>query len=46
MAKMSDAKLDKLFEGMSRETARKVANQGSPKSKTKTTKKKVVKKKK
>ena len=28
--KMSDAKLDKLFEGMSRETAKKVANQGSP----------------
>lgn len=31
--KMSDEKLDKLFEGMSRETARKVANQGSPKAK-------------
>ena len=29
--KMSDEKIDKLFEGMSRETARKVANQGSPK---------------
>ena len=28
--KMSDEKLDKLFEGMSSETARKVANQGSP----------------
>lgn len=25
-----DEKLEKLFEGMSRETARKVANQGSP----------------
>lgn len=45
MAKISDEKLDKLFEGMSRETARKVANQGSPKSRTKTTpKKKTVKK--
>lgn len=45
MAKMSDEKLDKLFEGMSRETARKVANQGSPKSRVKSTstKKKVVK---
>lgn len=41
MAKLSDEKLDKLFEGMSREVARKVNNQGSPK---KTTKKKVVKK--
>ena len=30
--KMSDEKIDKLFEGMSRETARKVANQGSPKT--------------
>ena len=29
---MTDEKIDKLFEGMSRETARKVANQGSPKS--------------
>ena len=29
--KMNDEKIDKLFEGMSRETARKVANQGSPK---------------
>lgn len=29
--KISDANIDKLFEGMSRETARKVANQGSPK---------------
>lgn len=36
--KMSDDKLDKLFEGMSRETARKVANQGSPKSKKTITK--------
>lgn len=43
MAKISDEKLDKLFEGMSRETAKKVNNQGSP-SKKKTTKKKVVKK--
>ena len=30
--KMSDKNIDKLFEGMSRETARKVANQGSPKT--------------
>lgn len=30
--KMSDKNIDKLFEGMSRETARKVANQGSPKA--------------
>lgn len=37
--KMSDDKLDKLFEGMSRETARKVANQGSPKSRKPITKK-------
>ena len=29
---MSDEKIDKLFEGMSKETARKVANQGSPKA--------------
>ena len=29
---MTDKNIDKLFEGMSRETARKVANQGSPKS--------------
>ena len=29
--KMSDPNLDKLFEGMSKEAARKVANQGSPK---------------
>ena len=36
MAKMSDKNIDKLFEGMSRETARKVANQGSPKPKKKT----------
>ena len=28
--KMSDKNIDKLFEGMSRETAKKVANQGSP----------------
>ena len=42
--KMSDKELDKLFEGMSRETARKVANQGSPKEK-KPAKKQVAKKK-
>lgn len=36
---MSDKNIDKLFEGMSRETARKVANQGSPKSKKQATKK-------
>ena len=29
-----DEKLEKLFEGMSRETARKVANQGSPTKRT------------
>ena len=28
--KISDEKLDKLFEGMSREAARAVANQGCP----------------
>ena len=41
--KMTDENIDKLFEGMSRETARKVANQGSPKkpvTKKKTTTKK------
>ena len=41
--KMTDEKLDKLFEGMSRETAKKVANQGCPKkpaTRKKTTKKK------
>ena len=43
---MSDGKLDKLFEGMSREAARKVANQGSPKSRGKATKKTVKKSKK
>ena len=37
--KMSDKNLDKLFEGMSRETAKKVANQGSPKKQKPTTKK-------
>lgn len=37
--KMSDDKLDKLFEGMSRETARKVSNQGSPKGRKPITKK-------
>lgn len=36
--KISDEKLDKLFEGMSREAARAVANQGCP------TKKATVKK--
>ena len=36
-----DEKLEKLFEGMSRETARKVANQGCPKKKV--TPKKTVK---
>ena len=44
--KMSDAKLDKLFEGMSRETARKVANQGSPKKRPSATPKKSTKGKK
>lgn len=44
-----DEKLEKLFEGMSRETARKVANQGSPTKRTapkKTTAKKANTKKK
>lgn len=36
--KMTDEKLDKLFEGMSRETARKVANQGCPTSRKPKTK--------
>ena len=30
MKMKDDEKLEKLFEGMSRETARKIANQGSP----------------
>lgn len=38
-----DEALEKLFEGMSRETARKVANQGSP-TKRETVKKTKVKK--
>lgn len=42
--KMTDEKIDKLFEGMSKETARKVANQGSPTKKT-TVKKTTTKKK-
>ena len=46
MKMADDPKLEKLFEGLSRETARKVANQGSPRKKdvvkkpTKNTKKK------
>lgn len=46
MKMKDDPELEKLFEGMSRETARKVANQGSPRKKeklkktTKNTKKK------
>lgn len=41
---MTDEKNDKLFEGMSRETARKVANQGSPKAqRTRTATKKKAK---
>lgn len=42
MKMKDDEKLEKLFNGMSRETARKVANQGSPtlgKAKKKPTKK-------
>lgn len=39
-----DEKLEKLFEGMSRETARKIANQGCPKSKKPVAKKKTAKK--
>lgn len=49
MKMKDDEKLEKLFEGMSRETARKVANQGSPTKKTppkKTTVKKANTKKK
>ena len=42
MAKMSDTKLDALFEKMSRETANKMNGTHPPKPK-KTTKKKVVK---
>lgn len=41
--KITDEKLDKLFEGMDRETAKKVANQGCPTKRT-TTKKTPVKK--
>lgn len=44
--KMTDEKLDKLFEGMSRETARKVANQGSPTTRKAVTKKRTTKGKK
>ena len=44
MAKMSDPKIDALFEKMSRETADKMNGTHPPKSKAK--KKKVVKKKK
>ena len=43
MKMKDDAQLEKLFEGMSRETARRVANQGSPTKRT-TTKKATVKK--
>lgn len=43
MKMKDDPKLEKLFEGMSRETARKVANQGSPRKKENV--KKTVKKK-
>ena len=38
-----DAQLEKLFEGMSQETARKIANQGSP-TKRATVKKTTVRK--
>ena len=44
MAKMSDAKLDALFEKMSAGTADKMTGTHPPKPKKKTTKKKVVKK--
>lgn len=45
MKMADDPKLEKLFEGMSRETARKVANQGSPRKKeTKKTTKNIKKK--
>ena len=43
MKMKDDANLEKLFEGMSRETARKVANQGCPTKRT-TAKKAPVKK--
>lgn len=49
MKMKDDEQLEKLFEGMSRETARKVANQGSPKKRVeekKTTAKKTNAKKK
>lgn len=42
--KMTDEKIDKLFEGMSRETAKKVDNQHTPTKKT-TVKKSTTKKK-
>lgn len=45
MKMKDDPKLEKLFEGMSRETARKVANQGSPRKKEKVSVKKTTKKK-
>ena len=43
MKMKDDPKLEKLFEGMSRETAKKIANQGSPTKRT-PTKKTAVKK--
>ena len=49
MKMKDDEQLEKLFEGMSRETAKKVANQGSPTKRTppkKTAVKKAVTKKK
>lgn len=45
MKAKDDPQLEKLFEGMSRETARKVANQGSPRKKEKVVTKKTTKKK-
>ena len=47
MKMKDDEQLEKLFEGMSRETARKVANQGSPKKRVEVKKapaKKTIKK--
>ena len=48
MKMKDDAQLEKLFEGMSRETARKIANQGCPTKRgtpKKTVKKATTKKK-
>ena len=46
MKMKDDEKLEKLFEGMSRETAKKIANQGCPKKPTTRKKTTATKKKK